>query len=75
MTYQELAAEIIRLPVAERLAVVELVARSLREELAPGAGTPSLGERLRGIGKGDGSPPTDEELRDDYTNFLEQKYS
>jgi len=36
MTYQELAAEIIRLPVAERLAVVELLARSLREELAPG---------------------------------------
>ena len=75
MTYQELAAEIVRLPVSERLALLELVTRSLREDLAPPPGARSLAARLRGIAKSDGPPPTETELREDYTSFLEQKYS
>ena len=75
MTYQELAAEIVRLPIAERLALLELVSRSVREDLAPPSRTESLAAQLRGIAKSDEPPPTDAEVRDDYTNFLEQKYS
>jgi hypothetical protein len=75
MTYQELAAEIVRLPLPERLALLELVTRSLREELARQPRAGSLAARLRGIGKPDGPPPTDDELRSDYTDYLAEKYS
>ncbi len=74
MTYQELAAEIVRLPVHERLAVLELVRRSLREDLAPPRAGPSLAVRLRGIAKVD-RPPTDTEIENDYVAYIEQKYS
>jgi hypothetical protein len=73
MTYQELAAEIIRLPLAERLALLELVTRSLREELARQPRAGSLAMRLRGIGEPDSAPPTDEEARADYTDYLAEK--
>ncbi len=75
MTYQELAAKIVRLPIAERLALLELVSRSIRKELAPPSGTKMLAARLRGIAKSDLPPPADAEVREDYTNFLDRKYS
>jgi vacuolar-type H+-ATPase subunit D/Vma8 len=31
--------------------------------------------RLRGVLKTSGNPPSDEELKDDYTNYLIEKYS
>jgi hypothetical protein len=31
--------------------------------------------RLRGMLKTEGSPPTDEEVKDDYINYLAEKYS
>ena len=34
----------------------------------------TLSQRLYGIAKFDGDPPTDEELRDDYVRYLEEKY-
>ena len=75
MTYQELAAEIVRLPIQERLTLLELVSRSLREDLQPHAPTKSLAARLRGIARPDGPGPTDAEIADDYSTYLEQKYS
>ncbi len=47
--YQDLVVEIVRLPIPDRLALLELLARSLRTDLAPGA--VSLEARLRGIAK------------------------
>ncbi len=32
-------------------------------------------QRLRGIIKFEGDPPTDEELKDEYANYLMEKYS
>ncbi len=75
MTYQELAAEVVRLPIHERLSLLELVSRSLREDLRPHAPRNPLAARLRGIGKLDGPVPADRELEDAYTTYLEQKYS
>ena len=75
MTYQELAAEIVRLPIHERLTLLELVSRSLREDLSLRTPTKSLAARLRGIARPDGPAPTDAEIEDDYTTYLEQKYS
>ena len=75
MTYQELAAEIVRLPIQERLILLELVSRSLREDLRPQPIAKSLASRLRGIARPGGPAPADAEIEDDYTTFLEQKYS
>ena len=75
MTYQELVAEITRLPQEERLGLLEVLTQSLREELAPPGGHgPSL-HRVRGMLKPDGPLPTDEELSDAYTRHLIEKYT
>ncbi|HSH79126.1 MAG TPA: hypothetical protein VLA19_11420 [Herpetosiphonaceae bacterium] len=75
MTYQELAAEIVRLPIHERLALLELVSRSLRDDLRSDAPRKPLAARLKGIARPDEPAPADGELEDEYTTYLEQKYS
>ena len=35
----------------------------------------SISQRLRGVLKFDGEPPTDEELKEMYTDYLAEKYS
>ncbi len=75
MTYQELATEIVRLPIHERLKLLELVSRSLREDLKPQTSTRSLAARLRGVARPDGPAPADVEIEDQYTTYLERKYS
>jgi hypothetical protein len=56
MTYQEIAAHIRRMPVQERLELLDVLARSLKDDLElPGRVTSSL-ERIRGIAKPDGEP-------------------
>ena len=100
MTYQEMVAKIPRLSVQERLALLELISRSLRDELAQPAAAPtedaeaivkrlyrilkteaplpntgSSLSRILGIAKPDGPPPTDEEIKEAYTDYLIEKYS
>ena len=95
MTSEQLIEEIRRLPMAQRLELLEAVSRSLREELEPredsqadGQGesnqadaqgsdqnATTLSQRLRGILKFDGDPPTDEEVKDAYADYLLEKYS
>ena len=81
MSRQELLAAIEQLPLAERLSLIEAVTRRLREEIeSTSRGTVELaGEsvavKLRGAFKASGEPPTDEEMREDYTNYLMEKYS
>ena len=75
MTYEQVVAEAMRLPAQERLRLLEMIAASLQTE-RPGPlprGVPA--ERLRGIIKPDGPMPTDEELKDDYTRYLIEKYT
>jgi hypothetical protein len=95
MTQQQFLEEIKRLSVAERIALIEAISRSLREDLEMSRGdVPISGEetseadaqqererrvaavrRLRGVLKTSGIPPSDEELKDDYINYLREKYS
>ena len=94
MTRQQFIEEIKQLSVAERIALIDTIMRSLRRDLATGQNAASLsvvsgnagatGEserkiaairRLRGIAKSEGEPPSDKELREDYVNYLTEKYS
>lgn len=95
MTQQQFIEEIKRLSIEERIALIEAISRSLREDFETTSGdathlekeTPEASaqseterrlaavHRLRGIIKFDGDPPSDEKLKDDYTNYLIEKYS
>jgi len=87
MTYAEVITQVKQLPPAERILLVETILRWMREELAE-AGVQDRAElrrqrlqaippasALRGIAKPTGPMPTDQEIKDDYINYLEQKYS
>jgi hypothetical protein len=52
---------------------MEAITRSLHEELRPRRRVPV--EEIRGIAKPDGPMPTYEELKEDYTRYLMEKYS
>ena len=75
MTYQEIVEAVHQLSAQERLALLELLARSVRFDLADSRQGAPLSELLYGILNQGGSPPTDEELRDDYTDYLLRKYA
>ena len=76
MTYHDMAVEIERLPLNEQLALLEVLTRSLRKTLTQSDAKKS-GKSLKlvcGMRKPDGPMPTDEELKEDYTNYLIRKY-
>lgn len=96
MTQQQFIEEIKRLPVAERVALIEAISRGVREDLKShkeslstrmpsepdgaqaqdgGQEKVPLSQRLYGILKFDGDPPTDEEVKDAYADYLLEKYS
>jgi hypothetical protein len=77
----ELIEQIIHLPIAERVEIIERISRSVREDLNENGRKINLEERkravdrLRGIAAVEGkTPPTDEEIKEDYTNYLAEKY-
>ena len=77
MSYRELVAEIEKLPLDKQLSLMETLARSIsRRAIKPAMPERSL-ERVRGLLKpapGE-KTPTDDELADDYTNYLLKKYA
>jgi hypothetical protein len=75
MTNEELIKEIMQLPLEQRMELLETISRSLREDMRPREQKESIVSRLRGIAKFDGPPPTDEEIKEDYTRYLTEKYS
>jgi hypothetical protein len=80
MVDQELIERVTRLPVPARLELIELLTRSLRKDLTPeqtsATSDPvSIVNRLFGILRTDGPFPTDEEIKEAYTDYLTQKYS
>jgi hypothetical protein len=93
MTRQQFIEEIKQLSVTERIALLEAITRSLREDLEAGQSAASISapnnsgisderarkiaavRRLRGIAKSGGTSPSDEELKEDYVNYLSEKYS
>lgn len=75
MTHEELIKEIMQLPVKQRIELLETISRSIREEVRPREHGESIVSRLRGIAKSDGTPPTGDEIKEDYTRYLAEKYS
>jgi hypothetical protein len=80
MTYSEMVRLIPRLSIVERLQLLELLSHSVRVELEQPANTTiaermEIFERLAGALKTDEPPPSDEELKEDYVNYLTEKYS
>ena len=74
MTYREIVAEVERLPQAEQHSLLKWLSqrippkpRRVTSEIPPAT-------LVRGIARPTGKMPTDEEIRDDYTNYLIEKY-
>lgn len=78
----ELIEKIIHLPIVERVEIIERISRSVREDLRENdSKKPSLEERkaaynrLRGIASVEGkTPPNDEEVKEDFMNYLAEKH-
>ncbi len=81
MTRQQFDEEIKQLSVSERLALIEAISRSLREDLEAKADAGEQAQklaavrRLRGALKPEGKLPSDEEVKESYTDYLAEKYS
>ena len=75
MTYQELAAQVRQLPLRERLDLLHVLTLSLKDDLDSPNQAPSTLERIRGIAKPDGEPPTSQARKVDYADYLAEKYS
>ncbi|MCC7162286.1 MAG: hypothetical protein IT331_07315 [Anaerolineae bacterium] len=74
MMLDSLVLEIRQLPLLTRLALVEIIAESVRQELAQ-VSEPVMADSLtRGMLRPEERIPSDEELQDDYINYLIQKY-
>lgn len=74
MTYQELATHIRQLPLRERLDLLHVLTLSLKDELDSSRQNASTLERIRGIARPDGEPPTKQQMQEEYTDYLMKKY-
>ena len=75
MTQEELVKEIKQLPLDRQREILDAITRSVREQTQPPEDRSAIVSRLRGIAKPDGPIPSDEELKEDYIRYLEEKYS
>ena len=86
MTVKEIVAQVEQLPPDERRMVVNELLRLLQAETQAEEGESAEVRRRRlasippasamlGIIKPEGHIPTDEEIKEDYTNYLIRKYS
>ena len=88
MTQEEIIKTIRQLPLNERVELLEEISRSVSEELGSAGTTKKEPDRstereqklaafhrLQGMLRTSEPPPTDQELNDDYVNYLEKKYS
>ena len=89
MTHEELIKEIHRLPLDEKKVILRAIERSVQDEQQYAGKSGSIDnedhqsteerlavvERLFGILKREGEAPTDEELKEEYANYLAEKYS
>lgn len=77
----EIIEKIIHLPIAERIEIIERISRSVKEDLRENdaekhslAERKAAVERLRGVARTENPPMTKEEVREDYYNYLAEKY-
>jgi hypothetical protein len=79
----EIIEQIIHLPIAERVEIIEKISRSVKEELRESETDENSIERrklaytrLRGIAAVKGkTPPTDDEVKESFINHLSEKHS
>lgn len=74
MTYQELVVSAKKLSPEQRLALMTELAQSLQMEMSMQRERPSSLARVRGMLKVEGGTPTDEELTNDYADYLIKKH-
>lgn len=72
MMLDDLVLEIRQLPLTSRLALVGLIAESVREELA--TATPDTFPLVMGMLRPEGELPTDQDLKQAYIDYLDDKY-
>ena len=75
MTPEELIKEIDQLPLDQQVELLESISRSVQAKLRGREDRIAAFNHLRGIAKPDGPLPSDEEIKEDYIRYLEEKYS
>jgi len=75
MTTEELLVEIKRLSVDERLEILEILSRDVREALRMSQAQGVPVERVRGLLRTNAPLPGRDDLKNDYVDYLETKYS
>jgi len=89
MTHEELIKKIHQLPLDKRKVVLRAIERSVQDEQQSAEKTRAIDnqdqlsiderlavvQRLFGILKRDGEAPTDEQLKEEYADYLAEKYS
>jgi len=74
MKYDEILSLALHLSLNEQLMLIEILARSIRKKVESTPKRKSSLALMRGIIKPDGAMPTDEELKEDYVDYLIKKY-
>lgn len=87
MTQQEIFREVVSLPFKEQAELVEKIGRNLKQSISENGDNKAkekelsveerkaIVDQLRGIAAVEGKiPPTDEEIKEDYINYLSEKY-
>ena len=74
MRYNEILSVVSRLSLDEQLQLVEMLARSIRKQIEAKLEPKSVLALTRGMIKPDSVMPTDEELKEDYVDYLIKKY-
>jgi hypothetical protein len=75
MSMQEIVAEIPQLTYDERLELIETLSQSLRSKPSTVARRSVPASKLRGVLKTNNSTPTNEEIKQEYISYLEEKYT
>ena len=73
MKYEEILSVVSRLSLDEQLRLIEILSRSIRTKIELKPERKSSLALMRGILKPDGAMPTDEELKEDYVDYLIKK--
>lgn len=84
LTQKEIIKEILTFPIIEQFEIVEKIQSNIKKNLKPQnperkeltvEEKRAIVENLAGIAKVEGkSAPTDEEVKEDYANYLAEKY-
>ena len=72
--YTEVVNKVKRMSQAEKLALLRLLADSLDQEVPKTKRKHTLNSLYGALRPKDGRIPTDDELKQDYTNYLAKKY-